>query len=423
MNDAASDFAQDNARNDAASSRVASSRVAHPSVAQIDSTDLPVQTDLTDAPEIAVERAVVEETSDTAGVAPAFNLGGQAIIEGVMMRSPRFIGAAIRRGNGQIETRVERFHSALEKFPVLRLPFVRGVAGLFEMMIVGTKWLRWSGDLAMLDSQPDSNAETQNATSKNATPKDATSPSTTSSTRSHEIAAQDAPSQVPNWLFALTAVGSFGIGLGLFLVLPAFLALQILGKGAPSLSVSLVETVIKTMLFVAYVWLIGKRKHIRRLFEYHGAEHKVVHATEAGRQLVASQARDFPRTHPRCGTGFALLVILVSALFFAFLPTDIPKWQSILLRFALLPVVAGVSYETLKLTLHPFWGKFVQTLMIPGMWLQLLTTREPDDESLEVSCAAMKAVLTAEASDQGPVAGDQKPATNTEHQTLTTDHR
>ena len=359
MNDAAPDFAQDIARNDAASSRVA----------QNDSSS----TDLTSAEEITAEREVVEEVGGMAGDAPAFNLGGQAIIEGVMMRSPRFIGAAIRRGNGQIETRVERFHSVLEKIPFFRLPFVRGVVGLFEMMFVGTKWLRWSGDLAMLDSE-------------------------TSSTRSEQVSSQSVPSQVPNWLFALTALGSFGIGLGLFLVLPAWIALRVLGNGASSIGVSLLEVVVKTMLFVAYVWLIGKRKHIRRLFEYHGAEHKVVHATEAGRELVAAQTRDFPREHPRCGTGFALLVIFVSALFFAFLPVDIPKWQSVLWRFALLPLVAGVSYETLKLTLHPFWGKFVRTLMIPGMWLQRLTTREPDDEELEVSCAAMKAVLEAEQS-------------------------
>ena len=391
MDDAASDFAKHNVRNDAASLRVA----------QNDSSS----TDLANAQEIEAEREVAQ-TNVSVGDAPAFNLGGQAIIEGVMMRSPRFIGAAIRRGNGQIETRVERFHSVLEKFPVLRLSFVRGVVGLFEMMIVGTKWLRWSGDLAMLDSQD----EAQNATSKDAT----------SSTRSVEVSSSNAPSQVPNWLFALTALGSFCIGLGLFLILPAFLALQLLGENAPSLAVSLLETFIKTVLFVAYVWLIGKRKHIRRLFEYHGAEHKVVHATEAGRVLVASQCRDFSREHPRCGTGFALLVIFVSALFFAFLPTDIPKWQSIIYRFALLPVIAGVSYETLKLTLHPFWGRFVRTLMIPGMWLQLLTTREPNDEELEVSCAAMKAVLKAEAGDQGSVASDQKSAPNTDHRSQTT---
>ena len=391
MNDAASHFAPNNARNDAASSRVSQAASQQPSVLQ--PSVLQVASSPTDSQnEVAViasetERETVESTGDASGAAPAFNLGGQAIIEGVMMRSPRFIGAAIRRGNGKIETRVERFYSVLEKFPILRLPFVRGVVGLFEMMIVGTKWLRWSGDLAMLDSQD----ETPNVTTPNAT-----TPNATSSTRSSEIAAKDAPSQVPNWLFALTALGSFCIGLGLFLVLPAFLALQILGKNASSVSVALLEFAVKTVLFVAYVWLIGKRKHIRRLFEYHGAEHKVVHATEAGRVLVASQTRDFPRTHPRCGTGFALLVILVSALFFAFLPTDVPKWQSILWRFALLPVVAGVSYETLKLTLHPQLGPIVQTLMIPGTWLQLLTTREPDDDELEVSCEAMKAVLEAE---------------------------
>lgn len=202
---------------------------------------------------------------------------------------------------------------------------------------------------------------------------------------------------IPVWLFALTVAGSFAIGMLLFVALPSLVAWYFVRHfGGGRLVLNGLEGVIKLAIFVAYVWLIGRRAQIKRLFEYHGAEHKVVYANEYAKPLTPAGARDFPTPHPRCGTGFALLTVFVSVVLFTFLPQTDSKALHVLMRLALMPLVAGVSYEIIKLTTHSRWGGPVQKLMIPGLWLQLLTTRQPDDAQLEVSCAAMKAVLQAE---------------------------
>lgn len=201
----------------------------------------------------------------------------------------------------------------------------------------------------------------------------------------------------PPWVFALVFAGAFAIGMLLFVALPSLAAWSFVRHfGGGRLVLNGLEGVIKLAIFVAYVWLIGRRAQIKRLFEYHGAEHKVVYANEYAKPLTPAGARDFPTPHPRCGTGFALLTVFVSVVLFTFLPQTDSKALHVLMRLALMPLVAGVSYEIIKLTTHPRWGGPVQKLMIPGLWLQLLTTRQPDDAQLEVSCAAMKAVLQAE---------------------------
>lgn len=183
----------------------------------------------------------------------------------------------------------------------------------------------------------------------------------------------------------------------LFVALPSLAAWSFVRHfGGGRLVLNGIEGIIKLAIFVAYVWLIGRRAQIKRLFEYHGAEHKVVYANEYAKPLTPAGARDFPTPHPRCGTGFALLTVFVSVILFMFLPQTDSKALHVLMRLALMPLVAGVSYEIIKLTTHPRWGGLVQKLMIPGLWLQLLTTRQPDDAQLEVSCAAMQAVLQAE---------------------------
>ena len=211
-----------------------------------------------------------------------------------------------------------------------------------------------------------------------------------------------AEAAIPLWLFALTVACSLLIGLALFVVLPSLVAWFFVrhfdgGRFLHNRFVlNGIEGVVKLVIFVIYVWAIGQRTHIKRLFEYHGAEHKVVYANEYSKPLTPAGARDFPTPHPRCGTGFALLTVFVSMVLFTFLPPTDSKALHVLMRVALMPLVAGLSYEIIKLTTHPRFGKIVQTLMIPGLWLQLLTTRQPDDTQLEVSCAAMKAVLEAE---------------------------
>lgn len=204
--------------------------------------------------------------------------------------------------------------------------------------------------------------------------------------------------KLPVWLFLLTIAGSLGLGLLLFVALPFYATTWLPGAWKENgLYFALVEGLIKLAIFIAYVYLIGLRPDIRRIFEYHGAEHKVVYAAENHLPITPDSARPFDTPHPRCGTGFALLTVVVSILCFALPPlwTDVRAYQ-FLLRLAFLPVVAGVSYEILKLTAHPKLGWLAKIVMTPGMWLQRLTTRQPDDSQLEVSCAAMQAVIDAE---------------------------
>lgn len=220
---------------------------------------------------------------------------------------------------------------------------------------------------------------------------------------------------IPLWVFAPTLALSLGLGWGLFVALPHLLAFGTLRSVTQnSFVLNLYEGAVKLTLFIIYLWLVGQRKNIRRVFEFHGAEHKVVYAVENNRPLTPDGARDFDTPHPRCGTGFALITVVVSVLCFSMLPVDWPLWKHLLWRGALMPLVAGVSYEIIKLTLHPRLGPIVTRVLAPGMWLQRLTTRQPDDAQLEVACAAMKAVLEAEkaAGESGAAkteAGDKTP--------------
>jgi uncharacterized protein YqhQ len=198
-------------------------------------------------------------------------------------------------------------------------------------------------------------------------------------------------------MFALTVAGSLCIGFGLFVALPNVVAYQTLKSQTNNpILLNLVEGMVKIAIFVTYIWIIGRKPDIHRIFEYHGAEHKVVFAVEHGRPLTPEGARPFDTPHPRCGTGFALLTVLVSVICFSFLPVVESSIVQVAMRFALMPVVAGISYEILKLTMHPRVGSFFIKLMTPGMWLQRLTTFQPDDAQLEVSCAAMRVVVQAE---------------------------
>ena len=203
---------------------------------------------------------------------------------------------------------------------------------------------------------------------------------------------------MPIWIFALTTIISFGLGMVLFVALPNVLTDWLVKPLTDNrIYLNLAEGLIKLAIFIAYVAAIGSRPDIRRVFEYHGAEHKVVYAAESGLPIVPASARPFDTPHPRCGTGFALLTIVVSIICFSFLPWTESHLPRVLWRLALMPVVAGISFEVIKLTAHPTLGRFAQALMIPGLWMQRLTTRQPDDAQLEVSCAAMQAVLDAEA--------------------------
>ena len=349
---------------------------------------------------------------------PQFQLGGQALIEGVMMRGPTHVGAAVRRADGTIVSRVESFDSILKRKPFLNIPFVRGILALFEMLALGMGYLNWSSELALQDEGKKKGNEaaltlkdplTGAVVLEEQTPiaqpeRDGenvaiAAPVTTTHPPSQQIETQTAPDKkaLPIWVFLLTILGSLGVGVALFVALPNLLTDWIFEPLTHNrIALNLIEGLVKLTIFIGYVYVIGRRKNIRRVFEYHGAEHKVVYAVENGRPLTPAGARPFDTPHPRCGTGFALITVFVSVVCFAFLPWGSSHVARIGLRLLLLPVVAGVSYEIIKSTVNPRLSGLAMLVVKPGMWLQRLTTEEPSDEQLEVACEAMRVLLAKE---------------------------
>lgn len=387
-----------------------------------------------------------------------FQLGGQALIEGVMMRGPTHVGAAVRRADGTIQTRVEPFDSLFKTRPYLNVFLLRGIFALVEMMRLGTSYLQWSSEVALADQGRDSQTEPLAGAPSSSSSNDASASSTASSGPLSSTAAAPSVAVAPStssgvgsvlvpivsaWgegvaaplssskakvspltalLFALTALLSFAIGALFFVVVPNFVAHfvfePLIHNKNPFVELSrlqiialtLIEGAVKLAVFVIYVWAIGRRKAIRRLFGYHGAEHKVVYAVENNRPLTPDGARPFDTPHPRCGTGFALLTIFVGIFCYSFLPWPANHLLRVGLRLLMLPVVAGVSYEVLKATVNPRLSALALLVITPGMWLQRLTTSQPDDSQLEVACAAMKVLLDKENSLLAPKMADEEEA-------------
>lgn len=277
-------------------------------------------------------------------------IGGQAVIEGVMMRGPKTTAIAVRK-NDDIIIKTQENRSIQDKYTFLNLPILRGVVALIEMLILGIQTLSYSASVAGFEDE-------EELTSK-------------------ELA------------FAL--ISALGFAILLFVVLPTIAAKFISGNLQNPFLISLLEGLIRITIFVIYIVAISLMKDIRRVFEYHGAEHKVVHCYENNEPLTPGNAKKYTTIHPRCGTSFMMIVMVVSILLFSFM-----GWPNIILRIisriVMLPVVSGISYEFIRLA-----GKcnspIIRALNAPGMWLQRLTTREPDEAQLEVAIAALKGVL------------------------------
>lgn len=274
-------------------------------------------------------------------------LGGQAVYEGVMLRSHNYMAIAVRAPNGEIALHSETLPSR-SKF--WRLPFIRGVVAFYDAIALGMRSLRLSLQMAL--------------------PED------------------DKPIAEPS-KFALQAIAGLSIAIALFVALPHIVSAK-LGI-TDKFALSSFEGVLRFAVFVAFIWVIGQTEEVKRLFAYHGAEHKAVHAFEKNADLSVEGLKPFPPEHPRCGTAFLLFVFLVKVLVFAFLPVG--GWQGVLARIAMLPVVASLSFELLRLGAT---SPLLSWLSLPGIWLQKLTTREPDEQQLKVAIAALKEVLRLE---------------------------
>lgn len=305
--------------------------------------------------------------------------GGQAVIEGVMMRSPRFFAVACRRPDNEIVVKRESVESYLKRFMWLNIPFLRGTLALIDSMMMGMKALTFSADVAM--------DETKTETTESGALGNAIEPEKAKTGSINDIAV------------GATLFLGLALGIGIFVVLPQFVA-SLFAKSAPhvgrSIWLNLGEGVLRIALFIGYIAAISLMKDVRRVFQYHGAEHKVINTFESGLSLEPENYKKYTTIHPRCGTSFITFVLILSILVFSLLGWHHSILYRILSRIILLPVIAGIGYEMIRLVGRFKDSKILIAILAPGLWLQKLTTREPTDDQVEVAYTALRAVMEME---------------------------
>jgi uncharacterized protein YqhQ len=302
------------------------------------------------------------------------SIGGQAVIEGVMMRSPHFIAVAVRKPNQKILIRNLPYQGISQKFPILRKPVLRGVTMLLESMLQGIDALSFSANIAADE--------------------------------------EDKGEELSSWAMAGSIISALVLGMGLFVALPHFLTAVLTVKSGSGITAQsplfhLLDGSLKMTILLSYVYLISLMKDIHRVFQYHGAEHKSIYAFEAGEELTVENARRHSTLHPRCGTSFLLFLVVISIGVFSIvfplfklteLSSNVVMSHAImiLIKIVLMMPVAGLAYEFIKMCACRMDNPIFRGMIWPGMVLQNLTTREPDDEQLEVALASLRAVLRME---------------------------
>lgn len=284
-------------------------------------------------------------------------IGGQAVIEGVMMRSSEYIVTAVRRPNEEIVYRKTKISE--KKGKLAQIPFLRGAVMLFDALTIGIKELTFSAN------------ESEEKEEEKMSDKEA----------------------------VLTTVFSLAIGIALFILLPSLIGGYLFQDD--KLKANILEAVVRLVLFVTYIWGISFSKDIKRVYEYHGAEHKTIHAYESDLELTPSNAKKFTTLHPRCGTSFLLIVMLITIVVFSIIDFMLPAPTSIVqklafklgLRVLLMPLIAGIAYEIQRYSSRHLDNPFIKVLATPGLWLQKITTKEPDLKQLEVAIVALKVSL------------------------------
>lgn len=273
--------------------------------------------------------------------------GGQALIEGVMMRGPGRMAIAVRRPDQQISLVRENFVAWNQRYPILRIPILRGVAAFAETISIGINALLYSANQALGEDE-----------------------------------------QIGKGEMTLSVALGLGLAILIFIIVPTIIMGIVKGRLGNVVLANLAEGGLRILFLLGYVWAISKMPDVRRVLQYHGAEHKTIHCLEAGEPLCVENVRRYPILHPRCSTAFLLFVAVISIFLFSFLgwPGII---QRILTRLAMLPVVAGLAYEVFKVTARVKW---LEPFTWPGLWLQRFTAFEPDDSQIEVAIAALEAV-------------------------------
>jgi uncharacterized protein YqhQ len=300
-------------------------------------------------------------------------VGGQAVIEGVMMKAPKSLAVVVRRPNGELVAKEDILNPWSDRFPFLKWPVLRGTLILMETLIQGIQALNFSANQAMAEEED------------------------------HK--------EIGWWTMLGTLSLAILLGLGLFVALPHWISAYLGGLtsfqfGVDSFTFHLLDGWIKVFFFVAYIWIISRFKDIRKVFQYHGAEHKSIFTYEAGQELTVANAKGHSTLHPRCGTSFILLVLVISILFFSVIFPLLPKMPSVnswfrngiyvAFKILLMVPITGLAYEAIKFSgkkTHLPWVRFI---ILPGLWIQRLTTQEPTDDQIEVALAALNRVISME---------------------------
>ncbi|MEA4925162.1 MAG: DUF1385 domain-containing protein [Syntrophomonadaceae bacterium] len=281
--------------------------------------------------------------------------GGMAVIEGVMMRGPEDTALAVRKPDGSIEVEKEPNSDLRTRYPFLKWPLIRGSYVLIESMVVGIRMLNKSANMSLEEDE-------------------------------EELSPKE---------ILITGLVAFGMAILLFVALPTAIVHYTKQFIGGVFWQNVIEGIIRILFFLAYVYAISKMKDIERVFMYHGAEHKSINAHEAGVELTIANVRKYSTMHPRCGTSFLLIVMVISILVFALLGEG-TLFYRVWSRIAVFPVVAGLGYEFIRFSGKCYQRTWAKYLIAPGLWLQKLTTREPDDDQLEVALAALREVLVDE---------------------------
>lgn len=292
-------------------------------------------------------------------------IGGQAVLEGVMMKNRDKYAVAVRKPNGEIDVEVEEYKGVCGDKKFAKLPFIRGVFAFIDSLILGMKVTTYSASFYEEEDEKPS--------------------------RTEEKLEKLLGNKADDIMMTFTVILSVIIAVALFMLLPLFLS-DLLGKYIRNASViAIIEGLIRILIFIAYIAGISLMKDIKRLYMYHGAEHKCINCIEKGRPLTVKDVKRSSRQHKRCGTSFLLFVVLVSVIVFFFIRVDNMALK-LILRIALVPVIAGISYEIIRLA-----GRsdniLVRIISAPGMWMQKLTTKEPDEDMIEVAIASVEAVF------------------------------
>ncbi|MBU4501497.1 MAG: DUF1385 domain-containing protein [Nanoarchaeota archaeon] len=278
-------------------------------------------------------------------------VGGQAVIEGVMMRSQTKMAIAVRNPEGKIVIKTKKLNLLSDRMK--KWLFVRGIINLVEMLSHGMKALNFSSEVALGEDNKEGKSSIL--------------------------------------LFVIMAILGIGAGLALFKLLPLWIAALIGPKS--NILFNMIDGGVKLFIFIAYIYVISMMKDVKEVFRYHGAEHKSIACLEAEEKLTVENCRKYSTKHPRCGTSFIMIVIVISIIVYVFIPLSVPFWYKLLYRILLLPVIAGVSYEILKIGAKYHKNFFFSLFEKPGIWIQHLTTKEPTDKQIEVALAALKKVL------------------------------